>query len=190
MKIVCIDNALNNTGEPYMSVRSDSSVLRNNDTFYVPSFTEDLRFTAGYMLRINRLAKCVGEGFAWRCFDAVGMAVAFTAHDIVKRNCALGTPCDEAYCFDKSIALSPESVAVDEIGDGQFELKFRDCTLRGSFGDLKFPINEAVARASELLTLKTGDIVYVAATDPISVSLGDDIEVSLGERNMLDFQIR
>jgi len=123
MKIVCVDNALASGEDLWLTVRSDSSVLRNNDDFYIPSFSQNMRCTVGYYLRVTRLAKCLNEKFASRCYDAVGVAVAFTAQDIVERNCALGRPCDEAYCFDKSIALSPETIAPDVVANGVLDIK-------------------------------------------------------------------
>ena len=83
MKIVSIHNALASGEDLWLTVRSDSSVLRNNDDFYMPSFSQDMRCTVGYYLRVTRLAKCLNEKFASRCYDAVGVAVAFTAQDIV-----------------------------------------------------------------------------------------------------------
>jgi 2-keto-4-pentenoate hydratase/2-oxohepta-3-ene-1,7-dioic acid hydratase in catechol pathway len=190
MKIICIDNALINGDDLYLTVRSDSSVLRNNDDFYMPSFSQDMRCTVGYMLRVTRLAKCINEKFASRCYDAVGVAAAYTAQDIVERNCALGRPCDEAYCFDKSIALSPESVAPDAVGEGILQVKIggeqKACTL----SDLHISLDKALSKASELLTLKMGDIVFVAATESFAPQIGDRVEASLNGQNLLDFEIK
>ena len=190
MKIICIDNALSSGSDLYLTVRSDSSVLRNNDDFYMPLFSQKMVCTVGYMLRVTRLAKCMNEKFAPRCYDAVGVAVAFTAQDIVERNCALCRPCDEAYCFDKSIALSPESVTPDAVGEGALQIKIgnmlKDCKL----GDLQISLDKALSKASELLTLKMGDIVYVAATEPFAPQIGERVEVALNRQNLLDFEIK
>ena len=190
MKLICIDNALASGSDLYLTVRSDSSVLRNNDDFYMPSFSQKMECTVGYMLRVTRLAKCMNEKFASRCYDAVGVAVAFTAQDIVERNCALCRPCDEAYCFDKSIALSPESVTPDAVGEGALQIKIgnmlKDCKL----SDLQISLDKALSKASELLTLKMGDVVYVAATEPFLPQIGERVEVALNGQNLLDFEIK
>ena len=191
MKIVCIDNALHSADDLCLSVRSDSSVLRNNDDFYMPSFSQDMRCTVGYYLRVTRLAKCISEKFASRCYDAVGVAVAFTAQDIVERNCALGRPCDEAYCFDKSIALSPETIAPDAVANGVLDIKIGGATTAKNLSDIHLSLDSALARASELLTLKTGDIVYIAATPSLAkVAIGDRVEVSLNEKTLLNFAVK
>lgn len=190
MKLICIDNALSSGFDLYLTVRSDSSVLRNNDDFYMPSFSQKMECTVGYMLRVTRLAKCMNEKFAPRCYDAVGVAVAFTAQDVVERNCALCRPCDEAYCFDKSIALSPESVAPDAVGEGVLQINIGNLQYNTKLGDLKISLDKALAKASELLTLKMGDIVYIASTEPFAPQIGDRVEISMNGTEMLNFEIK
>ena len=190
MKIICIDNALASGEDLWLTERSDSSVLRNNDDFYMPSFSQKMECTVGYMLRVTRLAKCMNEKFAPRCYDAVGVAVAFSAQDVVERNCALGRPCDEAYCFDKSIALSPESVAPDAVGEGALHIKIGNSQSESRLGDLKISLDKALSKASELLTLKMGDVVYVAATEPLKPQIGERVEVSLNGQALLNFEVK
>lgn len=190
MKIVCIYNALVSGEDLWLTERSDSSVLRNNDNFYMPTFSSNMQCTAGYMLRVTRLAKCMSEKFAPRCYDAVGVAVAFVAQDIVERNCALGRPCDEAYCFDKSIALSLESVTPDTMGEGVLNIKIGNAQANTSLDDVKISLDKALSKASELLTLKMGDIIYIAATEPMTPQIGDNIEVSLNGAELLNFEVK
>ena len=190
MKIVSIHNALASGEDLWLTERSDSSVLRNNDDFYMPTFSSNMQCTVGYMLRVTRLAKCMSEKFAPRCYDAVGVAVAFVAQDVVERNCALGRPCDEAYCFDKSFAVSPESVAPDYVGKGLLNIKIGNSQCNTKLNDVKISLNKALSKASELLTLKMGDIVYVASTEPFAPQIGDRIEVALNGTGMLDFEIK
>ena len=190
MKIVCIYNALQSGDDVWMTERSDSSVLRNNDNFYMPTFSSRMECTVGYMLRVTRLAKCMTEKFAPRCYDAVGVAVAFVAQDIVERNCSLGRPCDEAYCFDKSIALSPESVAPDAIGEVTLDIKIGNSQCSTKLSDVKISLDKALAKASELLTLKMGDIVYIAATEPLKPQIGDEVQMSLNGAELLHFEVK
>lgn len=190
MKIVSIHNALVSGEDLWLTERSDSSVLRNNDDFYMPSFSQNMQCTVGYMLRVTRLAKCMNEKFAPRCYDAVGVAVAFTAQDIVERNCALGRPCDEAYCFDKSFAISPESVAPDTVGEGTLQIKIGNSQCDTKLSDLQISLDKALSKASELLTLKMGDVVYVAATEPLKPQIGDRVAVSLNGAEMLNFEVK
>lgn len=190
MKIVCIDNALTSNTDLWLSERPDSSVLRNNDDFYMPNFTQDMVASVGYYLRVTRLAKCVGEMFAPRCYDTVGVAMAFTARDIVERNCRMRRPCDEAYCFDKSIALSLGSVAPSDIDKGVLEIEVGNERIASDLSHIQISLDKALSAATELLTLKTGDIVYIAATEPLSVAVGDAVSVALNGSALLEFTIK
>jgi hypothetical protein len=165
-------------------------VLRNNDDFYMPTFSQKMECAVGYMLRITRLAKCMSEKFAPRCYDAVGVAVAFVAQDVVEKNCALGRPCDEAYCFDKSIALSPECITPVELESGKLGVRIGNAEFTKELSHLQLSLDGALARASELLTLKTGDIVFIAATTAERVAIGDRVEIALNEKQLLDFVIK
>ena len=190
MKIICVNNAIASGEQLYLTVRSDSSVLRNNDDFYMPSFSQKMTCTVGYILRVTRLAKCMNEKFAPRCYDAVGVAVEFTAQDVVERNCALGRPCDEAYCFDKSIALSPEFVLPNVIGEGLLQIKIGNVLKECNLSNLSILLDKALSKASELLTLKMGDIVYISSTEPFTPQIGDRVEVLLNGAGMLNFEIK
>lgn len=190
MKVVSVYNAQHSGEDLWLTERSDSSVLRNNDNFYMPTFSNKMQCTVGYMLRVTRLAKCMSEKFAPRCYDAVGVAVAFVAQDVVERNCTLGRPCDEAYCFDKSIALSPESVAPDAVGEGVLDVKIGNSQCTTCLSNIKISLDKALVKASELLTLKMGDIVYIAATEPMNPQIGDNIQVSLNGAELLNFEVK
>ena len=190
MKIVCIHNALASGEDLWLTERSDSSVLRNNDNFYMPTFSSNMQCTVGYMLRVTRLAKCMNEKFASRCYDAVGVAAAFVAQDIVERNCTLGRPCDEAYCFDKSIAVSPGAVAPDAVDEGALDIKIGNSQCSTKLSDIKISLDKALVKASELLTLKMGDIIYIAATEPLTPQIGVNIQVSLNGVELLNFEVK
>ena len=56
--------------------------------------------------------------------------------------------------------------------------------------DLKISLDKALSKASELLTLKMGDIVYIAATEPFTTQIGDRVEVSLNGAELLGFEVK
>ena len=116
--------------------------------------------------------------------------MAFVAQDVVERNCTLGRPCDEAYCFDKSIALSPESVAPDAVGEGVLDVKIGNSQCTTCLSNIKISLDKALVKASELLTLKMGDIVYIAATEPMNPQIGDNIQVSFNGAELLNFEVK
>ena len=190
MKIVSLEGCNTSREDVYITLRSDSSILRNNDNFYMPDFSEDVVCTVGYTLHITRLAKCVEPRFASRCYDAVGLGVAFTARDVVRRSIEKGRPCDEAYCFDHSFATSPTAIPAVELGAGRVTLRLGEQMVDGARDELLFSLDECVSHASKVMTLKTGDIVYVSIVPQQPVRPNDDVVVLLDGVEMLNFQTK
>jgi 2-keto-4-pentenoate hydratase/2-oxohepta-3-ene-1,7-dioic acid hydratase in catechol pathway len=190
MKIVVIEN-LFGAGEPSISLRPDTSVLRNNDDFYMPNTPTDIRCGVGVAVRITRIAKCIDPRFAARCYDGVGVGVAFVDTAQLNRLRSAGLPCESAYCFDRSIAISPDFVAPAEIDGGEVRLAANN-QLKQTFliSSLKESLDECVSRASNLLTLKTGDLVFVQMPIEVQVVGGESMVATLDEREMLNFQIK
>lgn len=192
MKIVCIENILGTDSEgAYVTVRSDSSILRNNDDFYLPHFSDDMACGFGLCIRINRLVKCIETRFARRCYASVGVGVAFTARDILRRAMSEGIPGDEAYCFDHSFAISPEFVEVSSLTSAtELDMSAGRDILRSIHIDgVLDAADECVSRASQLLTLRTGDIVYAGTAADTPLHPDDYVNVSIDGRRLLDFQI-
>ncbi len=117
MKIVVLENIFSDK-EPYITLRPDNAVLRNNDDFYIPHFSDDIRCGCGLVIRITRLAKCIAPKFASRCYDSITVGVTFIARDILDLSLAEHRPCDEAYAFDHSTAIGTEWIEPQSLGDG------------------------------------------------------------------------
>lgn len=190
MKIVCIENVFGE-GQTYVGLRPDTSVLRNNDDFYMPHFSADIVCGCGVMVRITRLAKCLDARFASRCYDAVGVGVTFVARDVMQQALSAGRPCDEAYSFDRSVAVSPQMKEPSEVGEGVVEMWVGDCMAQKfTVSEMRLSIDECVSRASQSLTLKTGDIVFVPQPTDVEPKIGDVLRVMLDGEELLNFMIK
>ena len=81
MKIICIGRnyaehaaelhkQLNDSGklpeEPMFFLKPDTALLRNNDPFYIPSFSQEVHYECELLVRINRVGKALAERFAHR----------------------------------------------------------------------------------------------------------------------------
>jgi 2-keto-4-pentenoate hydratase/2-oxohepta-3-ene-1,7-dioic acid hydratase in catechol pathway len=190
MKIVCVENVFSD-GQTYVSLRPDTSVLRNNDDFYVPHFSTNIVCGCAVLVRITRLAKCLDARFASRCYDAIGVGVTFVARDMMRKALSEGRPCEEAYTFDRSFAVSPEMKEPLLVGEGCVQMWVNDTVVQSfTIGKMLLSIDECVSRASRSLTLKTGDIVAVPMPADIAVCLGDNLRVSLDGASELNFIIK
>ena len=86
MKIITVINNFCDAGDaPRWYCKADTSLLRNNDAFYIPDSMGRIAAEPQIVIRISRLAKCIGERFAPRCYDEVALGVNFTAVDMLDR---------------------------------------------------------------------------------------------------------
>ena len=89
MKIICIGRnyaahaaELNRTtaldaegAEPLWFLKPDTALLRNNDPFYIPRFTQEVHYECELVVRIDRVGKCIDERFARRYYSEVGLGI-------------------------------------------------------------------------------------------------------------------
>ena len=207
MKIICIgrnyvehiqelDGNRNIPPEPIFFTKPDTALLRNNDPFYVPNFSNDLHYETELVIKINRLAKCIDEKFASRCYAEVGLGIDFTARDI-QRNCfEKGLPWEICKAFDRSAAVSPEFIPLAEldrdIQNLRFEMRLNGQTRQqGDTSLMIFSVNKIISYVSRFMTLKIGDLIFTGTPAGVgAVKPGDRIEASLEGRNLFDFDIK
>ena len=189
MKIVVLNNIIG-SNKPYITLRPDNAVLRNNDDFYLPHISNDIVCGCGVVVRITRLAKCIAPKFSSRCYDSVTAGVTFVARDIMNQAIAEARPSDEAYAFDRSTAIGTEWIEPANIGDGILTMTIGGKMVTYSLADFSKTIDECVSTASQYLTLKTGDLLFIAAPIDTQVSVGENISVKFNEIEPLNFQVK
>ena len=115
MKIICIGRnyvahilELKNEmpEEPIFFMKPDSALLRNNDPFYIPDWTNEVHHEIELVIKINRLGKNIEKRFAHRYFDEIGLGIDFTARDVQNELKVKGLPWEKAKAFDKAAVLS------------------------------------------------------------------------------------
>ena len=207
MKIICIgrnyaDHAkeLNDGAElpkePLFFLKPDTALLRNNDPFYIPSFSQEVHYECELVVRINRLAKCIDEKFASRCYDEVGLGIDFTARDLQREAIAKGLPWELCKGFDHSAALSNQFIPLAELGGDinnlEFEMELNgEVRQRGRTCEMLFSVDKIISHISRYMTLKIGDLIYTATPVGVGpVPQGDNIKAQIGGHTLLDFDVR
>lgn len=211
MKIICIGRnyaehvaelhrSVNDSGrmpsEPLFFLKPDTAMLRNNDPFYIPHFTQEVHYECELIVRINRVGRCIEERFARRYYDEVGLGIDFTARDLQRRAIAEGLPWEAAKAFDYSAAISPQFIPLAELGGDIQNLHF-DLTIDGELrqqgytGDMLFPVDRLIAHVSRFVTLRMGDLLYTGTPVGVGpVAPGQNLVATLEGRKLLDFDIR
>lgn len=206
MKIICIgrnyadhirefDNGEPNS-EPIYFIKPDTSLLRNNDPFFIPSFSEQVDYETELVVKINRVGKCIEERFAHRYYDEVGLGIDFTARDIQREAIAKGLPWERAKGFDRSAAISPRFLSLSELGKKVEDLRF-EMTINGEVrqvGEPKnmiFSVDRIIAYLSRYMTLRMGDYIFTGTPSGVGpVHKGDVLRASLEGEELLNFDIK
>lgn len=210
MKIICIgrnyaahaeelhhDTGLAATGgEPIWFLKPDTALLRNNDPFYVPDFSQEVHYECELVVRIDRVGKCIEERFARRYYHEVGLGIDFTARDVQREAIRLGLPWERAKAFDRSAALAPRFIPLEELGGDvqrlrfELELNGRVCQ-QGDTSLMLHTVDRLIACVSRYLTLRMGDLLYTGTPAGVGpVRPGDTLRATLEGRELLNFDIR
>lgn len=204
MKIVCIgrnyiDHAkeLNNAvpEEPVFFMKPDSSLLRNNDPFYIPNWTKEVHHEIELVIRINRLGKNIEKRFAHRYYDEIGLGIDFTARDVQNKLKEKGLPWEKAKAFDQAAVLSNTFIdkTVFPVAENiSFGLNINDKQIqKGSSELMIFSFDEIISYVSKYVTLKIGDLIYTGTPAGVGpVKIGDHLEGFLEDKKLLDFKIK
>lgn len=204
MKIICIGRnyteharELNNEipSEPVFFMKPDSALLRNNNPFYIPDWTNEVHHEIELVIRINRLGKNIEKRFAHRYYSEIGLGIDFTARDVQRKLKEKGLPWEKAKAFDQSAVLSGAFLPVSVFPDPEaihFKLNVNNSTVQyGHSGLMIFGFEEIIAHVSKYVTLKIGDLIYTGTPAGVgAVEIGDHLEGYLEDKKLLDFMIK
>lgn len=206
MKLICIGRnyaahaAELNDGaelpkEPLFFLKPDTALLRNNDPFYIPAFSNEVHYECELVVRITRLAKCMDVKFASRCYEEVGLGIDFTARDLQREAIAKGLPWELCKGFDHSAALSNQFIPLAELGGNVQNLEFEmelngEVRQRGFTKEMLFSVDQIIAHVSKYMTLRIGDLIFTGTPVGVgAVKAGDNIKARLGGHELLNFDI-
>ncbi len=181
---------------PVFFLKPDTALLRNNDPFFIPDFSDDLHYECEVVIKIHKMCKAIEPRFASRYYNEVGLGIDFTARDLQRKCRAEGLPWEICKAFDKSAALSPRFIPIEQLGgDTQnlnFELKINgESRQSASTRDMIFTVDQIISYVSQFMTLKIGDLIYTGTPVGVgAVKIGDHLCASLEGETLLDFDIK
>ena len=162
-----------------MVLKGDSCLLNGRKPFFMPEWTKELGVTECMILRVSRLGKEIAPKFASRYYDAVAPGADFIAIDLAREAQAAGRPWTEALAFDYSLAIG-EWMNNDEMS----------ATLLLN-GELIISPEEAISRASKVMTIRQGDLIYIQLRQaPRPVSKEEIIRVEIDGEEKLYCKIK
>lgn len=179
---------------PVFFMKPDTSLVRNNNPFFYPEFTNDLQYELEVVLKINKLGRNVSEKFAHRYYNEIGLGIDFTARDLQRLCKDKGMPWEMAKAFDGSAPISSfvQKDRFENLNNINFKLeKNSEIVQKGNTSDMVFKFDHIISYVTKFITLRTGDLIFTGTPVGVGpVKVGDRLKAYLEDELMLDFFIR
>lgn len=180
--------------EPVIFFKPDTAILKNNEPFYYPEYTNDVHYEVELLLRIGREGKNIDKKFAHKYYDAIGLGIDFTARDLQAKAKAKGLPWTLAKGFNGSAPVS-EFLPLEQFPDLQ-NIGFRldvngETKQKGNSQMMLNTFDDIIAYISKFITLKKGDIIFTGTPEGVGpVKIGDRLEGYVEDKKLLDFEVK
>jgi acylpyruvate hydrolase len=202
MKIIAIGRnyvdhikELNNAipSEPVIFSKPETAIIKNNEPFYLPDFSEDVHHEVEILVKISKIGKNIDAKFAHKYYNEIGLGVDFTARDIQSKLKEKGLPWELAKGFDGSAYVSHFLPKTDfqDLSDINFSLQVNgEVRQQGNTSLMMYSIDTIIAFISRYFTLKTGDIIYTGTPSGVGkVNKGDVLTGSIETTKMFEFSV-
>lgn len=202
MKIICIGrnysehNKEMNSVEPEKPIfflKPDTALLRNNQPFFLPFFSNEIHHEVEMVIRINRLGRNIAEKFAHRYYSEIGLGIDFTARDLQRECKEKGLPWEIAKAFDGAAPIS-QFVSIEGLDVNNLNLRLErngHTVQEGNTSQMIFNVNQLISYVSQFFTLKIGDLIFTGTPAGVGpVSIGDRLKAYMNDNLMLDFFVR
>lgn len=180
--------------ETVFFMKPETALIKNNQDFYYPDFSQDLHYEAEFVVKISQVGKHIQEKFAHRYYNEVSMGVDFTARDLQRKCKKEGLPWEVAKAFDGSAPIGKfiSKEKFDDINNINFTLDVNgERRQTGNTGDMIFPIDKIIAYVSKFITLKIGDLIYTGTPAGVGpVKIGDHLQLAIEGETLLDFNVK
>ncbi|MEA5428709.1 fumarylacetoacetate hydrolase family protein [Arcicella lustrica] len=203
MKILCIGRnyaehiaELNNErpSEPVIFMKPDTAILKDNEAFYHPDFSNDIHHEVEIVLKINKMGKNIEAKFAHKYYEEIGIGIDFTARDVQSKLKEKGLPWEKAKAFNGSAPISGFIAKSDfaDLKNLNFHLEINGETRQtGNTSMMLWNFDEIIAEISKYFTLKTGDLIFTGTPAGVGkVKIGDKLSAFVEGKEMLSFDIK
>jgi len=203
MKILCIGrnyadhiSELNNErpSEPVIFLKPDTAILKDNEPFYHPDFSNDIHHEVEIVLKINKVGKNIDAKFAHKYYDEIGIGIDFTARDLQSKLKEKGLPWEKAKAFNDSAPISGfvSKSQFDDLQHLNFHLQVNENIVqKGNTEMMLWSFDEIIAEISKYFTLKTGDLIFTGTPAGVGkVVIGDRLTAFIEGKEMMSFEVK
>jgi 2-keto-4-pentenoate hydratase/2-oxohepta-3-ene-1,7-dioic acid hydratase in catechol pathway len=203
MKIICIGRnyiahakELNNPvpAKPVFFMKPDTALLQKNNPFFYPDFSTDIHYEAELVLKICKNGRHIGEEFAHKYYDEIGIGIDFTARDLQAECKQKGLPWEMAKAFDQSAPIG-KFIPISDLQNRnniRFSLLINnEVRQEGSSADMLFSFDRIIAYVSKFITLRIGDYIFTGTPKGVGpTQIGDHFEAFIEDRKLLEFNVK
>ena len=168
-------------------------MLRKNNPFYYPEFSNEIHYETEVVIRINKVGKYIEKKFAHRYYDEIGLGIDFTARDLQLECKTKGLPWEISKSFDHSAPVSETFINKEELPEFiNFKLDLNGKIVQGgNTKDMIFSVDELIEYVSQFYTLKIGDMIFTGTPVGVGeVKIGDRLKGYLEDQLMFDFRVK
>lgn len=153
----------------------ESALIRAGQPFFVPDWDGNFEAEVMFVIRIDRLGRCIAPRFASRYYSEVALGVNFTARDTLDKLKAEAQPWDAAVGFDQSVAVG----------------RFQKVENLSAIAPPPETLHRGIAACSLRYTLKSGDLLmFSLGRTPRHVTPGDTLTETLDGVQLLTVRIK
>lgn len=155
--------------------RPDTTWERENRDFYVPECTDEIDWAPIIYVRVSKAGKCIGAKFASRYYDAFNFGALLYCNHHGETDRAF-TSCADHTSF---LPFPLYNTVVMENEDNEYKVFKNGELIYSRLTDtLKATVEDAICKASELTSLRIGDLVAVELTPVSPLTSRQEGEVS------------
>ena len=201
MKIICIGRNYaahakelgNEVPEsPVIFCKPDTALLKNEEPFYHPDFSNEIQHELELVIRIQKMGKKIQKQFAHLYYNEISVGLDFTARDKQNELKQKSLPWELAKAFDGSACIGKFIPFQNQANGIEFSLKKNGELIQAGNSNLMLhSIDEIISFVSQFFTLKVGDLIYTGTPAGVGkVNIGDTLEAWIGEEKLLHCEVK
>jgi 2-keto-4-pentenoate hydratase/2-oxohepta-3-ene-1,7-dioic acid hydratase in catechol pathway len=201
MKIICIGRnyaahakELGNEvpDSPVIFCKPDTALLKNEEHFYYPDFSNEIQHELELVIRIQKMGKKIQKQFAHLYYNEISVGLDFTARDKQNELKQKGLPWELAKAFDGSACIGKFIPFQNHANGIEFSLKKNgELVQTGNSNLMIHSFDEIISFVSQYFTLKVGDLIYTGTPAGVGkIDIDDKLEAWIGDEKLLHCEIK
>lgn len=203
MKIICIGRNYvshlkefknKQPKEPVIFIKPDTSIIKKNSPFFIPSFSNYIDHEVELIIKINRIGKHIQKKFSHKYYQEITLGIDFTARKLQDQLKKDRLPWEKSKSFDGSALIGKwiPKQNFSDLNSINFELfKNKKSIQKENTSRMIWDIDSIISYCSTYFTLKIGDIIFTGTPKGVSkVEKNDILEGFIEGKEVFSLKIK